>query len=87
MVCRPHGHVVGRLPPASGGIPYRARDYVLDGIARHDATYDLGDTPLKVYQRIRELDLSEGRAASRFLHPPAGHHPGRVRTGLCRERH
>ena len=50
---------------------HQARDYVLGWIARNDATYDLGDTPLKVYRRIHELDLSEGRAASRFLPPPA----------------
>ena len=50
---------------------HQARDYVLGWIAQNDATYDLGDTPLKVYRRIHELDLTEGRAAARFLPPPA----------------
>lgn len=50
---------------------HQARDYVLGWIARNDATYNLGDTPLKVYRRIHELDMSEGRAAARFLPPPA----------------
>lgn len=50
---------------------YQARNYVLEWIAEHDATYGLGDTPLKVYQQIHELDLSEGSAAARFLPPPA----------------
>ncbi|MCY1655822.1 alpha/beta fold hydrolase [Dietzia sp. SL131] len=50
---------------------HQARDYVLAWIAENDATYGLGDTPLAVYGRIRELDRTEGRAASRFLPPPA----------------
>ena len=50
---------------------YQARNYVLAWIAEHDATYRLGDTPLKVYRQIHELDLAEGAAASRFLPPPA----------------
>lgn len=50
---------------------YQARNYVLEWIAEHDATYGLGDTPLKVYRQIHELDLSEGSAAARFLPPPA----------------
>lgn len=50
---------------------YQARNYVLAWIAEHDDTFRLGDTPLKVYRQIRELDLAAGAAATRFLPPPA----------------
>lgn len=63
---------------------YQARNYVLAWIAEHDATYRLGDTPLKVYRQIHELDLAEGAAASRFLPPPAqpgDDAPGSLPTG------
>ena len=63
---------------------HRARDYVLAWIAEYDDVYALGDTALKVYRRIHELDLSEGAAAGRFLPPPAvpgDDAPGSVPTG------
>lgn len=50
---------------------YQARNYVLGWIANNDATYGLGDTPLKVYRKIHELDMAEGNKAARFLPPPA----------------
>lgn len=63
---------------------HQARDHVLAWIAEYDEVYGLGDTPLKVYRRIHELDLSEGAAATRFLPPPAqpgDDAPGSVPTG------
>jgi pimeloyl-ACP methyl ester carboxylesterase len=67
---------------------YQARNYVLAWIAEHDDTYRLGDTPLKVYRQIRELDLAAGAAATRFLPPPAqpgDDAPGSLPTGSSAE--
>lgn len=63
---------------------HQARDYVMQWIADHDSTYQLGNTPLKVYNNIRALDRQEGSGASRFLPPPAQPEdgvPGSLDTG------
>ncbi|MEH6820189.1 alpha/beta fold hydrolase [Dietzia psychralcaliphila] len=63
---------------------HQARDYVMQWIADHDSTYELGDTPLKVYNNIRALDRQDGSGASRFLPPPAQPGdgvPGSLATG------
>ncbi|MFN3601046.1 MAG: alpha/beta fold hydrolase [Dietzia sp.] len=63
---------------------HQARDYVMQWIADHDSTYQLGTTPLKVYNNIRALDRQEGSDASRFLPPPAQPEdgvPGSLATG------
>ncbi|MET3861102.1 pimeloyl-ACP methyl ester carboxylesterase [Dietzia sp. 2505] len=63
---------------------HQARGYLMQWIADHDATYRLGNTPLKVYNNIRALDRNEGSGASRFLPPPAQPQdgvPGSLATG------
>ncbi|MBB1029530.1 alpha/beta hydrolase [Dietzia sp. SLG310A2-38A2] len=63
---------------------HQARDYLLQWIADHDSTYQLGTTPLKVYDNARTLDRQEGSTSPRFLPPPAQPGdgvPGSLATG------
>lgn len=63
---------------------HQARDYLLQWIADHDSTYQLGTTPLKVYTNVRTLDRQEGSTSPRFLPPPAQPGdgvPGSLATG------
>ena len=52
--------------------PYKQRVHAMfDWIAANDATYQLGDTPLKVYQRWTERVLAEAGTTPTLAPPPA----------------
>lgn len=52
--------------------PYKQRVHAMfDWIAANDATYGLGDTPLKVYQRWTERVLAEAGTTPTLAPPPA----------------